>query len=218
MAMIQKVGFGGTVQEVAPYKRAAHVTHVPRGASYAIAQQTGTIGAALAANSSVFGMRLDPAAGGAYKLYVERIRLEFTTIVAFTTPITAARRLGIYRGAGGAPSGGTGPLEVVKKDTADGNSEVRSAQGGAAHIATTGALTMTGVTFEADPFRLMTLVHVGAAGAFREVVWEFNSTDSGGPLVLNQGEVLAIRNPAAMDAAGTWQLGVNVDWIEGNGI
>ncbi len=28
------------------------------------------------------------------------------------------------------------------------------------------------------------------------------------------GQVLAIRNPVVMDAAGTWQLAVAVDWYE----
>lgn len=212
---IQMQGNGGTVMEVDAYKRSQRVSIVARGASYAVANITGTIAAALGANSSVFAMRLDPAAGASYKAYIERIRLQFTTIAAFTVPVTAGRRLALFRGAGAAASGGTAIAAAAKKDTADGNSQFNSGEGGDMRIATTAALTVTGITFETQELRAMTLVHVGAAGNFMEQVWEFNATDSGGPIALNQGELLAIRNPAAMDAAGTWQLGVNVDWVEG---
>ena len=200
--------------EVDAYKSGQRVTIVGRGASHAVASVTGTIAAALAANSAVFAMRLDPAAGASYKAYITRIRLQWTTIVAFTTAITAGRRLSIYRGSGAAASGGTALAGAAKKDTADGVSKFDSA-GGDMRIATTGALTVTGITFETRELRTMGLTHVGAAGAFLEQIWEFGPTDASGEIVLNQGELLAIRNPAAMDAAGTWQLAVNVDWHEG---
>lgn len=213
---IQIAGNSGVVAEVSSYKRAQAVSIVARGPSYATANQTGTIAAALAANSSVFAMRLDPAAGASYKAYIERIRLLYTTIIAFTTPITAGRRLALFRGTGAATTGGTGVALAAKKDTADGNSQFNVGEGGDIRISTTAALGVAGITYETDPIRLFTLVHVGTAGAFFEQVWEFNAADSGGPVVLNQGELAAIRNPVAMDAAGTWQLGVNVDWYEGS--
>jgi hypothetical protein len=80
-------------------------------------------------------------------------------------------------------------------------------------ISATAALTVTGITYETTPFAVMTLSHLGAAGAYGEVVFEFAATESA-PIVLQPGQLLAIRNPAAMDAAGTWQLGVRVDWHE----
>lgn len=212
---IQVQGFGGVVCEVDSYKRSQRVSIVSRGPAYAVSAVTGTIAAALGANSSVFAMRLDPGAGASYKAYIERIRLQYTTIVAYTTPITAGRRLALFRGAGAATSGGTSIADAAKKDTADGLSQFKTTEGGAMSIATTAALTVSGITFETDPIRTMSLVHVGAAGAHYETVWEFNASDAGGSQVLNAGEVLAIRNPAAMDAAGTWQLAVNVDWYEG---
>jgi hypothetical protein len=52
----------------------------------------------------------------------------------------------------------------------------------------------------------------GPANWPKQVI-EFDD-DTGGPLILNPGELMAIRTGAAMDAAGTWQLGVNVDWTE----
>ena len=180
---------------------------------YAVSGITGTIAAALGANSSVFCMRYDPAAG-AKILVVDRIKLMFTTIVAFTTPVTAGRRLALFRGNGAASSGGAQLVCTnAQKSTSYADTELTTANGGDCRIATTGALTVTGITFETDPFRTMTLVHVGAAGAYVEATWEFSAHECA-PLILQPGQCLAIRNPAAMDAAGTWQLGVNVDWYE----
>jgi hypothetical protein len=212
---IQIQGNGGTVAEVDSYKRTQRMAVVARGASHSISSITGTIAAVLGANSSVFAMRLDPAAGATYKAYIERVRLQFITQVAFTTPLSAVRRLALYRGSGAAASGGTALATAAKKDTADGNSQFNSGEGGDIRIATTGALTVTGITFETQEFRTMFLGQIGAAQSNSEQIFEFNVTDSGGPLVLNQGEVFAIRNPAAMDAAGTWVLKVDVDWVEG---
>ena len=183
------------------------------GKGYGTSSVTGTIDAALAANSAVFTMRLSPS-GGTLKAYIQRIRLEFACIVAFTTPVTAARRLALFRGAGATPSGGTAITgSNAQKSTAYSDSGFATSQGGDIRIATTGGLTTTGITFETDPLRSMTLTHVGASGNFMERLWEYNDT-SCEPLCIQAGQVLAIRNPAAMDAAGTWQLGVSIDWYE----
>lgn len=185
----------------------ARVSVVPRGQGFSVAEVTGTIAAALAQNSSVFAMRLDPSSS--MRAYIERFRLQYSTVVAYTTPVTAGRRLGLFRGSGAAASGGTSITVANPKHTTYAASEFDTASGGAMSISTTGALTVTGITFEAAPIRLFTLVEVGAAGGYKEQVWEFDS-----PLVLEPGQVLAIRNPVAMDAAGTWQLAVNCDWYE----
>lgn len=205
---------GNTVQmEVEPGLQAARTVIVPRGYGYSSSNITGTMAAALGANSSVFAMRLDPSAGtGHVKAYIERVRLKYTTIVAYTTPITAGRRLELYRGSGAAASGGTAGVVMPKKGATD-TSEVSTANGGDIRIATTAALTVAGITFETGPIRGMTLVHVGAAGGFFDCTWEFHATENM-PIQLDAGQVLAVRNPAAMDAAGTWQLEVDVDWFE----
>ena len=210
---IQIQGSSGTIFEVdSNDKRAARQVIVGRGSAYCTSNITGTIVAALGANSSVFAMRLNP--GSTTPAYIERIRLQFTTIVAFTTPVTAGRRLALFRGAGAAASGGTAIAAAVRKDTTFGsNSQFDASNGGDMRIATTGALTVTGITFETAPIRLMTLTHVGAAGGHYETIWEF-STSENHPIVLQAGQLLAIRNPVAMDAAGTWTLGANVDWHE----
>lgn len=185
------------------------------GGGYTYAGITGTIAAALTANSSVFAMRLSPTAGSV-KAYIRKLRLQYTTIVAYTTAVTAGRRLALFRGAGAAASGGTGVGSslVAPKDTNYSASQFDIASGGDIRISTTGALTVTGITYETEPMEVMTLVHVGAAGAYVEHTFEWNIL-GGSPLVLNAGQLLAVRNPAAMDAAGTWQLGVDCEWYEG---
>lgn len=183
----------------------------PTGSNYTVAAKTGTIAAAATAGSAVFAMRLDP--GSAKKAWVETIKLRWTTIVAFTTPITQTRSLVLTRGSGAASSGGTSIATATKKDSTYGTSEFDVASGGDIRIATTGALTVTGITWESVNLGELTLVHVGAAGAFYEAVYEFSVRNH--EIELNAGEVLGVRvGPSAMDAAGTWSLGVEVAWRE----
>ena len=183
----------------------------PTGSNYTVAAKTGTIGAAAAAGAAVFAMRLDP--GSTKKAWVESVRLRWTTIVAFTTPVTATRSIVLTRGSGAAASGGTSIATATKKDSTYGISEFDVASGGDIRIATTGALTVTGITWEAVNLAEVTLIQAGAAGAFYEVIYEFSVRNH--PVELNPGEVLGIRvGPSAMDAAGTWVLGVEVNWRE----
>jgi hypothetical protein len=182
------------------------------GDRYSQGNVTGTMAAAIAANAAVYAMRSNP--GGSKIVRIHRIRLQFTTVAAFTTPITAGRRLAIFRGVGAAAASGTALGITSERDSLSPASQCDIAQGGDQRISATAALTVTGITFEASPLKVMSLTHVGAAGNFFEQVIEFDD-DTGGPLILNPGELMAIRNgPSAMDAAGTWQLAVNVDWTE----
>lgn len=191
--------------------KAARTVVVPRGQQYSIGESTGTIAAALAANSCVFAMRLDP--GSTLRAFIDAVELRWTTIAAFTTPVTAGRRLALFRGSNAAASGGTAIATVAPKSTAFAASEFDAASGGDVRIASTGALTVTGITWETTPLATITLAHVGAAGAYYEADYHFSDGD-GGPIQLEPGQILGIRNPAAMDAAGTWQLGVEVHWRE----
>lgn len=194
--------------------KAARVSVVPRTPTqeYVVSDITGTIAAALAANSAIFAMRLDPGAGRL--AFIKRIILDYTTIVAYTTPVTAGRRLAVFRGSGASASGGTSIPTVGQKDSTGGFSECNLAQGGDLRISTTGALTVTGITWETVPLAVFSLVHLGAAGAYQRFVAEWDNALSG-PLVLQPGQLLGIRNPAAMDAAGTWQAAVTAEWYEG---
>lgn len=183
----------------------------PSGSNYAVATKTGTIAAAAAAGAAVFAMRLDP--GSPKKAWVESIRLRWTTIAAFTTPITATRSLVVTRGSGAAATGGTSIAAATKKDSLYSASEFDVALGGDIRVASTGALTVTGITWESVNIGEMTLIQAGAAGAFYEAVYEFSVRNH--EIEMNPGEVLGIRvGPSAMDAAGTWVLGVEVNWRE----
>lgn len=188
------------------------VDTAPSGAHYVVANKTGTIAAALAANGTVFAMRLNPGYSG--KAYIEAMKIRFTTIVAYTVPITQTRELVLVRGSGAATSGGTAIAAATTKDSDYGASNFNAALGGDIRIATTGALTVTGITFDATNQGQMSLIHVGNAGAFYEHVWEWSNRAHA--LELKPGELLAIRNgAAAMDAAGTWAISVEVQWREG---
>jgi hypothetical protein len=202
---------GAFKAEVDNQSKALRDVQYPRGLGYAISGITGTMAAALGANSAVFAMRLDP--GAAVNAIIDRIRLQWTTIVAFTTPITAGRRLALFRGSGAATSGGTSIATAVPKDSNYATSEFNLANGGDIRIATTGALTVTGITFETDFMKVMTLTHVGAAGNYLERIFELHASESH-PIILRPGQLLAVRNPVVMDAAGTWQLAVDVDVSE----
>lgn len=210
MAAIEDPNVAGNVQRVEA-SGAARITVGLIGDRYSQGNVTGTMAAALAANSTVYAMRLNP---GASKLVrIHRVRLHFTTVLGFTVALTAGRRLAIFRGVGAAAGGGTALGVTSERDSASPASQCDVAQGGDQRIATTGALTVTGITFEASPLKVMPLTHCGALGAVMESVFEFDD-DTGGPLILRPGELMAIRNPVAMDAVGTWQLAVNVDWTE----
>ena len=192
--------------------KSLRITQVPRSIrGYTMAATTGTIAAALAANSTVLALRMSPSAG-ALQAYITRVRLMYTTIVAYTTPVTAGRRLGLYRGAGAAASGGTAVADFTQKDASAAASQCAAGQGGDARIATTGALTVTGITYESQPIVEVPLTHVGAAGAFADYSFEFDMLPH--PITLAAGQLLAVRNPAAMDAAGTWQLTAVIEWHE----
>ena len=181
------------------------------GDRYSQGNVTGTIAAALPANSPVYAMRSSPITSR--RVRIHRMRLQWTTIVAFTVPITAGRRLAIFRGAGAATAGGTALGVTSKRDNLSPASQCDAAATGDQRISATAALTVVGITFDASPLKVISLSHVGAAGAFFEQVLEFDD-DTGGPLILNPGELMAIRCPILMDAAGTWQLAVNCDWTE----
>lgn len=198
-------------QAVEATTKAARVALVPRTTkAFSVAGTSGIIAAALAANSSIFALRLDPLAAGDVRLYLDRLRVQITTLTAFTTPVTAGRRLSLFRGNGAAASGGTA-LTVAQKWSASVGSEVTG--GGDARIASTGALTVTGITFETPSLREMSMAHIGASGAFVEYALEFAAAESA-PIVLEPGQLIAIRNPVLMDAAGTFQIAVSADWHE----
>jgi len=170
-----------------------------RGQSFA--GFTGTIAAALAASSTVFAGRYPLAATGKYLL--KWVHLHFTCLVSFTTPVTAGRRLSLKRGSGGDPSDGTA-IDVVRDHSAEATETLLTGQ-----VATTGALTMTSVTYETPTRARLMLSQAGSAGLDYDEIWHFDD-----PLILLPGQLFGIVAPAQFDAAGTWQLGVKGGGVE----
>lgn len=187
------------------------------------AASTGTIAAGLAADGVVWTLRypesvasvLMPGAGAANakKLYVGRIEVIVTTIVAFTTPVTAGRHLKLVRGTGPAgtadPSGGAAWTPARKRSDLDANVEALAV----GRVATTAALTTTGFTFETAALARVPLAGAGASGAVASFTGTFDGRQAG-PIVLLPGQVLALAAGALFDAAGTWEAFVNVDFAE----
>jgi hypothetical protein len=171
---------------------------------------TGTLVAA--SNGDVFAMRLDPSAP--QPAHITSISCWYRTITAFTTPATF-RQMRLRRFAGTVASGGTAIAVAARKDTAGATSEVDSANGGDARISTTGVLTSPGTPDTLEAGERVTLTNYGAAGANAAWTWVFAPADGATGLLLAAGMSVAIGTAAAFDAAGTWELGVHIEWFEG---
>lgn len=174
--------------------------------------------AGMAANGVVFGLKIAQSSEVTFRGFIERIRLQFTCIAAFTTPVTAGRALVIGgRQTGNTFTGGT-QLDPCPKgrETID---SVFSAFGhdfpGQAMIANTTALG--GVTpLLTHRLATMSLAHAGAAGAVVDQTFDFTGERTA-PIDMvgsNTLGLMTIYAPQAMDAGGTWQLVVEVDTNE----
>jgi hypothetical protein len=189
------------------------------GDSFCVASSTTTMAAALAANSAVFVMQLSQQAP--VIAYIERVRIEFVTLVNFTTSVVAGRRLSLLKGgatlitafSGGISLAALGQI-VPKINTQGSNASWFSAvNGGEIRIATTGAITTTGIIVESTFASDFTLSSAGVAGSFREYLYS-TVNRAASPIRILPGQFFLIRNPVAMDAAGTWQANIMVDWRE----
>lgn len=200
-ANIARIESNGTIRTISQ----------PIGEAYSSSGVSGTLAALFAAGGTVWLMRMATGAGSRIAR-IDRLRLHFVCIGAFTVPLTVGRRLAVFRGVSSSPatSGGTAIDPNPPKALTYGASSFDSAGGGDVRISTTAALTVTGVTWETIPMKTMTLAHVGGAGNSFEVVFDFNEH----PCILRAGEVLAVRAPIVFDAAGTWMLVVNAEWRE----
>lgn len=188
------------------------------GSPWSLSGSTGTMAAALAANSVVFAMgaiadtaRISQPIQRA-PVEIEAMRVTFTAIVAATTPVTAGRFLRLFKGSDNAqvlPTGGA-DITPIPKRTKDQTADT-GLQAGVARIATTAALTTTGFTRGSVPLATMDLTGLGAAGSRFQFEFFFEKRQ-GSPLWLDPGEILVISNPSQIDAALTWQLTVDVDY------
>jgi hypothetical protein len=165
---------------------------------------TGTIAAGLASGGCVCAARYP--ADGVGKTLLYRLHLHYVCLGVFTAPITAGRSLVLARGSGADPSGGSA-LSVFDADTI---AAVAGSQLLAGRIATTGALTVTGITFETAPRARMLLAHAGSAGNDYDEIWDLSRD----PVVLAPGELFGLRAGQAFDAGGSWQLSVKGEAVE----
>lgn len=155
---------------------------------------TGTMAAALASGAHVINLRYPLAALG--KFEVTWLHLHYVTIVAYTTPVTAGRRLALRRGSGADSSGGAA-LDVSRNQSTQTGTLLTG------NISTTAALTVTNITLETEVRERFMLVQAGNAGNDYDEIW---MPTPGERLILNPGQCLAIVAGQAFDAAGTWQL------------
>ena len=189
---------------------------IPLGQPWSLTGTTGTMAAALGANSVVFAMKASaadttrPNRLGPGPLEIERIQLVYCSIVASAGVLLAGRGLQLFRGTDDAAgktalTGGTALTprpKRIKDQTDSGLADVR--------IASTAGLTAGAFTRDTVALATMDLVSGGSAG-FRQV-FEHGKLANGESVWLEPGEILVVSNPAAFDALLTWQLTVNVDY------
>ncbi len=219
MAGIQLVTAGGLVVAGSEEARSPfQVCTVPFGGNvFRYAGFTGTIGAALAANSEILQFRF--VSGTKTLARVHKTMFDGLGIVAVAT---AAGPLGFYatvaRAWTAAGSGGT-RISVagnnLKMETPSATSQVQDIG-----IATTGALTAGTKTFDANGFGQA----IGGVGTAPVTAYGqssiiapqsiFNVDDAGMPLVLANQEGFAIRTTHAGPAGLTYAAGFSIQWSE----
>lgn len=197
--------------------RLQRVIPAQRGFGYCVSGQSGIIAAALAQDAVIFAMRcgLQAVAAGTdpnaqKQAVLTRLRFALTTITAFTAPVTAGRRFALHRASNpGAEIAGGTLLVPVKRDSRAPATIVSPIR-----IATTAGLTQNGLVVETDPIAVFDIGHAGAAGGRAE--FELTRAQLGAaPEALNAGQYLVLKNPVAMDAAGTLNLTIiDCEFIE----
>jgi hypothetical protein len=158
---------------------------------------TGVMAAALAADAAAFTLRYPDT--GVELWALQWLHVHVTCLDAFTTPVTAGRRLHLVRSTDvdSAASGGAA-LDVVRNDSRY-TSEVLPV----GRISTTAALTTTGISFDTAAVARLALSQVGTSGADYDELWAFED-----PLILIPGQTVALTAGALFDAVGTWQATV----------
>lgn len=221
MAIIEG-GTTGSLQEVgAASSLPAHVTchHHPYGSGgvYRMGMSSGTIGAALAANSEVFQFRYVTSASRI--CLVHRVTASASAILAATAAQATALRMTVARSWSAAGSGGTRATLTgnnCKERTSMATSEVSDAG-----ISSTAALTAGTKTLDTtDLAAVMMGIGTGALTvAINTILLPytqlFGAQDGAGhPLVLANQEGFVLRTGLIWPATMTWSLSVNVVWSE----
>lgn len=176
--------------------------------SYIVSITSGVLGATLAADSPIFGIRCGPTqtevlptAGIITKprfIYITEIALRVNSVVAFT----AAQQFGLYMERFSVANLAGGADALISKVNETGAPLPTCTPGGAeagdARVATTATLTSAGVTFDGKKIPIYGWSTVGPADyGFQRIQCIDN------PIRLGLGEGLSIRNSVVWPAAGT---------------
>lgn len=146
----------------------------------------------------------NPAIIGQFPVALERLRLQYHCITAFTDPTTAGRSLAFCK-LDALPSGSTSNFRSEKRKS--------TLFGGAPTvlITNTGTLTPGGAAPSLnDLFAIANLSALGHEGDVFDHTWEW-TTGSTEMIALIPGDVIGLVNPQAMDAAGTFCLAVEAE-------
>ncbi len=216
---IQLIGNGGVIIGAGEETRKPlHVVNMPASGNwYRYAGFTGTIAAALAANSEVFQFRF--LSGTKSKALVHKVIFDGIGIVAAAT---AAGPLGFYMTPARVwtAAGGGGTRIAVTGDNLQLETAIAGSQVQDIGIATTGALTAGTKTHDANGIgQAIGGVGTAAATAYgpTSIIPNqplFSSEGTGMPLVLANQEGFTIRTTHAGPAGLTYVAGFTVVWCE----
>lgn len=198
-----------------------HMTRYPvpygSGGSYRIGMLSGTIAAALAANSEVFQFRYVTAASRI--ALVTKVEISAALNLAATAAGLVGFRMTAARSWTAAGTGGTRAVLTgnnAKLRTSMATSEVADAGISSTGALTAGTKTLDGVDLGSVSTSILTgAITVATNGVFLPPTKLFDSDGEGQhPLVLANQEGFVIRSNIIFPATATWQLGVNVFWAE----
>ncbi len=217
---IALIGSGGLSADVGEKARAGlHIQRVPKqGNWYAYSGFTGTIGAALAANSELLQFRF--LSGTKTKAEVHSVSVDGVGPVAVAT---AAGPMGfaLFPARAWTVAGSGGTRIAVSGDNLQMETDAPNSQANDLGIATTGALTAGTKTLDANAQgQVIFGVGTGAVTVAQRLslidpVVLLNSERRGGmPLSLANQEGFVIRTTHAGVAALTYVVGFTVVWCE----
>ena len=206
-------GANGDVLQVKRYRGSALVSAVPKAAGFMLSALTGSIATGaggLAADSTIFAARFDPTTS--LKAHIHRIHITMQISVG-TLSAPPNRALAITRAATADSSGGTNLTTFSKKLTTDAGSEFDSANGGSTRIASTAALTTTGIAFESNPLLIIPTGCCYATGDVMQHTFDFTAVQNT-PLVIQPGELLTLRTINLYEINSTFIFGIDLFWHE----
>jgi len=218
----QVIGAGGSIQEVGAFAaKGAHTINKPTDygslGQYRVSVVTGTLAAALAANSQLFQFKWTDATRFAV---ITKIRWKFETLTRFTAGTITDFGLDAFIVRSFALGGG-GTTLTLSGD----NNQLRTNMGASLaqiNVSTTATLTAA-TTLDTQPFAQSfafgsqvvpsaTVAQEGIKGWDGEFVADIANGEM--PLVLAQNEGVAIRNRTVWPVAGTGVYMFEIQWAE----